>query len=295
MKLQSIKNELTEEKDVSPFILRLDLIDPITGGNKLFKLKYNLEEAKKIGHKTILTFGGAWSNHLAAVASSLELVVNSQEMKVIAIVRGEEPKELSATLKFCKEKGVCLHFISREEYRKRSDTEYIEQLRQKFGDFYLLPEGGSNTLAVKGCKEILDYIDIDFDYICCPVGSGGTLAGIVSGLKENQQAMGFAALNGKEYLNDEVTNLVHTQFSILHSKFCIIDDYTFGGYAKTKPELLSFKKQFEEEQGFALDYVYTSKMMFGIFDLMRKDYFKKGSTIVAVHTGGLQGNAGFEK
>ena len=158
---------------VKLFVLRLDTIGFYEGGNKYFKLKYNLEEAKKQGHKTILTFGGAWSNHLAAVAA-----VSDKNSEIIAVIRGEEPKILSDTLRFCKEKGVRLHFVSREDYRRKNDPGFIEELRKKFGEFYLLPEGGSNEMAVKGCKEILDLINIDFDFVCCPVGSGGTLAGI---------------------------------------------------------------------------------------------------------------------
>ncbi len=277
----------TGEK-VKLFVLRLDSLDRYAGGNKYFKLKYNLEEAKKQGHTKILTFGGAWSNHLAAVAASQESEINSNKVEIIAVVRGEEPKELSETLRFCKEKGMQLHFVSREEYRKKSEPEFIKELKNKFGDFYLLPEGGSNELAVKGCKEILNYINIDFDYVCCPVGSGGTLAGIASGLKENQTALGFAAIKGGEYL-EEVINSLNPK----PSNFKLFHQYHFGGFAKTRPELIAFKKEFEKQNEFELDYIYTSKMFFGICDLIQKDFFKAGPTIIAIHTGGLQGNKGF--
>jgi 1-aminocyclopropane-1-carboxylate deaminase/D-cysteine desulfhydrase-like pyridoxal-dependent ACC family enzyme len=283
--LQKIENEVTLLHKVNLHVLRLDTIDLYSGGNKLFKLKYNLEEAVKQGLKKILTFGGAWSNHLAAAAS-----INNSPLPVIAVVRGEEPKIYSDTLTYCKDKGVQLHFVSREAYRNKTTPEFIEELKNKFGAFYLLPEGGTNALAVKGCKEIVDYIPIDFDYICTPVGSGGTIAGIASALKDHQQAIGFAVLKGADYLMDEINKLITPT-----SNLKLIHDYHFGGYAKTTPDLLAFKKNFEAQFNIPLDYVYTVKMFYGIFDLIQKGYFKTGSTIVAVHTGGLQGNKGFEK
>jgi len=286
---QKIENELTLAHKVNLYLLRLDTIDLYSGGNKLFKLKYNLEEAQKQGFKKILTFGGAWSNHLAAAAC-----VNNNPLPIIAVVRGEEPKTYSDTLNYCKEKGVELHFVSRSDYRNKTEPFFIERLKNKFGNFYLLPEGGSNALAVKGCKEIIDYIPIDFDYICTPVGSGGTLAGITTGLKAHQQAVGFSALKGADYLTDEVNKLIGNSESH-NSKFSIINEYHFGGYAKTTAELLSFKTDFENQFNVPLDFVYTSKMMYGIFDTIQKGNFKEDLTVVAIHTGGLQGNKGFEK
>jgi 1-aminocyclopropane-1-carboxylate deaminase len=283
---QKIENELTLSHKINLFVLRLDTIDLYAGGNKLFKLKYNLEEAKKQGFEKILTFGGAWSNHLAAVGA-----VSNEQLAVVAVVRGEEPKIYSDTLTYCKEKGVELHFISRTDYRNKTDENFIQELKNKFGDFYLLPEGGSNALAVKGCSEIANYIPIDFDYICTAVGSGGTLAGIASTLKPNQRAIGFSALKGAGYLSDEVCKLIDDSTK---SNFEIVNDYHFGGYAKTTPELLDFKSNFERQFSIPLDYVYTSKMMFGIFDQIKNSNFKEGSIVVAIHTGGLQGNNGFD-
>src|ERR1700756_5535944 len=274
---QKIENELTLAHKVNLYLLRLDTIDLYSGGNKLFKLKYNLEEAQKQGYKKILTFGGAWSNHLAAVAAG-----NNNPLPIIAVVRGEQPKIYSDTLNFCKEKGVELHFVSRTDYRNKTEPDFIESLKNKFGNFYLLPEGGSNELAVKGCKEIIDYIPIDFDYICTPVGSGGTLAGITAGLKSHQQAIGFSALKGADYLTDEVNKLIGNS-EIQNPKFSIINEYHFGGYAKTTAELLSFKTGFENQYNIPLDFVYTSKMMYGIFDSIKRGNLKKDSTVVAIH------------
>ncbi len=283
--LQKLENETTRLHQVNLYVLRLDTIDLYSGGNKIFKLKYNIEEAIKQGFKLILTFGGAWSNHLAAAAS-----INNNPLPVIAVVRGEEPAKYSDTLNYCKGKGVQLHFVSREAYRNKTSPAFIEELKNKFGEFYLLPEGGTNALAVKGCKEIVNYIPIDFDYICSAVGSGGTIAGITSALNDQQQAIGFVVLKGADYLMDEINNLINptTNLKLMH-------DYHFGGYAKTTPELLSFKENFEKQFNIPLDYVYTVKMFYGIFDLIQKGYFREGSTIVAIHTGGLQGNKGFEK
>jgi len=298
--LQRIENEITSSHKINLYVLRLDTIDLYAGGNKFFKLKFNLEEAKKQGCKKLLTFGGAWSNHLAAAAKACQ----ENHLELICVVRGEEPREYSDTLRYCKEKGAHLHFVSRTDYRKKTEKEFIEELKNKFGEFYLLPEGGSNALAVKGCKEIVDLINIDFDFICCPVGSGGTFAGIVSGLKEHQKALGFVSLKGGEYMEDVIAKLL-TPLSPQKATSPLkgeksnrthyLYDYHFGGFAKTTPELLAFKKDFEKQFGFDLDYIYTSKMFYGIFDLIQKNYFKEGSTVVAIHTGGLQGNQGFEK
>ncbi len=281
--LQAVENDLFQKKSVELFVLRLDMIDPYVGGNKLFKLKYNLEEATKHPSKRILTFGGAWSNHLAAVAA-----VQNGIKEVIGVVRGEEPIILSDTLRFCREKGMRLHFVSREEYRRKSEDDFLEELRKQFGDFYLLPEGGSNELAVKGCSEILNYVNSEFNYICCPVGSGGTFAGLASALKPGQKALGYVALKNGEYMAKEIARLASSQ-----NDHALIHEYHFGGFAKTTPKLIEFKKKFEKENGFDLDYVYTAKMFYGIYDMVRKYDFTPGSKIIAIHTGGLQGNKGF--
>lgn len=298
--LDEIKLSAPVEARYRLFVLRLDAMGALTGGNKHFKLKYNLEAVKQQGHKKILTFGGAWSNHLAAVAASRQLAEGSQQVEVIAIIRGEKPQIFSRTLSFCEEKGIKLHFVSREEYRQRHDAGYIAELKQRFGEFYLLPEGGSNELAVKGCSEIVGLIEEKFDVICCPVGSGGTLAGIASSIQPDQLALGFVAIRQGEYLEGSIAQLM-TPLSQTASPrkgetrttFKLIHDYHFGGFAKVTPQLRAFKKTFEAQNGFELDFVYTSKMLFGIFELMEKNYFKPGTRIVAVHTGGLQGNAGF--
>ena len=280
---------------INLFILRLDKIHPTISGNKYFKLKYNLEEAKQENKKTLLTFGGAYSNHIAATAATGK----EFGLKTIGIIRGDEFKDThqsltaerkkSQTLEFAEQCGMQLHFVSREEYRKKETTDFITSLQKQFGDFYLLPEGGTNQLAVKGCSEIISHINIPFDFICCAAGTGGTLAGISSSLKESQQAIGFSALKAPRYHETEVKRwLDHFRMSTV-SNFQINDHYHFGGYAKYTPELLQFIDDFEKQTTIPLEQVYTGKMMYGIFDLTQKNFFPQNSTVIAVHTGGLQG------
>ncbi len=285
-------------QDVQLYLLRTDLLDPVTGGNKFFKLKYNIAEAGRLEHDTLLTFGGAYSNHIAATAASGK----ENDFRTIGIIRGEEERELNPTLKAALYNNMQLHFISRENYRIKDKKEFVNNLRELFGEFYLIPEGGSNVFAVKGCTEIRNYINMAFDYICCPVGTGGTLAGISASLKENEKALGFSSLQKGEFLEKKVQQLIneyHNHYSLKPqtsvSAFSITCDYAFGGYGKINDELVHFKKIMEEIHGIELDYVYTAKMMYGIFDLIKKKYFKPGSVIIAIHTGGIQGNKGFEK
>jgi len=269
--LQKIETAFLKEKEINLFVLRLDLVHSYISGNKWFKLKYNLEEAKRQGKNTLLTFGGAYSNHIIATAAAGK----DFGFKTIGIIRGEELNENdNSVLQFAKNCGMELRFVSREEYR-------IKDLPNP-DEFYMLPEGGTNELAVKGCSEISSLIDIEFDYISCAVGTGGTIAGIVSSLKENQKAIGFPVLKGGGFLKNEIEKLVHT-----NANFELQTEYHFGGYAKKNEGLLNFISDFKSNHNIQLDFVYTGKMMFGIFDLIMKNYFQKGATIVAIHTGGL--------
>lgn len=287
--LQKISDPAIASSGVDLYVLRLDMIHPHISGNKFFKLKYNLEEAKRQGKDTLLTFGGAYSNHIAATAAAGK----EYGFKTIGVIRGEEleappqpspsgkgTKDVNHTLKFAAECGMQLQFVSREEYRKLRDTP--THLLPYSPDHYVLPEGGTNDLAVKGCAEILQLIDIPFDVVCCPVGTGGTLAGIVSSLKEGQKALGFSVLKGVDF--SALTSLTSKV-----SKTFEVRDYHFGGYAKYTPELLKFIDDFEKQNNIPLEQVYTGKMMFGIYDMIRKGKFQKDSMVVAVHTGGLQG------
>lgn len=255
-------------------------------GNKYRKLKYNLFEAKYLQKKTLLTFGGAFSNHIAAVAAAGEMF----GFATIGIIRGDELAEADAnpTLRFAISKGMRLKFVSRDLYKKRHDRAWLQSLEQEFGEVYFLPEGGTNTLAVKGCGEILTDTDAVFDYVCCPVGTGGTLSGLVNGSQPHQKILGFSALKGT-FLNEEIPKFA------TKSNWELITDYHFGGYAKINAELIGFINRFKAKYSVPLDPVYTGKMMFGIFDMLQKGYFPKDSKILAIHTGGLQGIDGMNE
>lgn len=293
--LQAISDPIIEKYGVHLYILRTDLNHRDISGNKLFKLKYNVEEARKQDKKTLLTFGGAFSNHIAATAAAGK----EFGFKTIGIIRGEEYLELNPTLKLAADCGMQLHYVSRTLYQNKK--ELSDYVKQKFPDnqVYMIPEGGSNELGIVGCKEITDHIAIDFDYVCTACGTGATIAGIVLSLKKNQQAIGFQVLKAENYIKNEVAewlNKLKDNSKIVAKKnnWQINENFHFGGYAKVKSELMDFIKQFEQTNNIPLDPVYTGKMMFGIYDLIKKEYFKKGQTVVAIHTGGLQGNAGFE-
>ena len=195
IKTQEISLPLLVEKEICLFIKRLDLIHPIISGNKWYKLKYNLLEAKEKGYKTLLTFGGAYSNHITATACAAK----ENGFKSIGIIRGEEHFPLNSTLAFSKKQDMELHYVSRSDYRQKATKEFIKNLRNKFGDFYLIPEGGTNELAIKGTAEILDDVDVQ-EFICCAIGTGGTIAGIINSSNNNQKIIGFPAIRGFEQL-----------------------------------------------------------------------------------------------
>ncbi len=260
------------------------MMHPFVSGNKYRKLKYNLHQAKIENQKVLLTFGGAYSNHIAALAYSGK----ENGFQTIGVIRGDELAdkiEANPTLKFAQECGMQFEFVSREEYRFKTQPAFLEQLKQKFGSFYLVPEGGTNTLAIKGCEEILTPDDSVFDYVACAIGTGGTISGIINSAFPNQKVLGFPALKG-DFLKDEICSFVHNE------NWEILTYYHFGGYGKINKELIDFINWFLKETQIPLDPVYTGKMVFGIFDLIAKDYFPDNSKILLIHTGGLQGIEG---
>ena len=269
---------------ISVQIKREDLIHPFVSGNKFRKLKYNLLQAKTENHDTLLTFGGAFSNHIAAVA----FAGKEKGFKTIGIIRGDELEgkvDENPTLSFAQNCGMQLEFISREEYRLKSEVSFIENLKQKFGSFYLIPEGGTNDLAIKGCQEILTPEDADFDYICCSIGTGGTISGIINSVLPHQKVLGFPALKG-DFLKEEICNFVQNE------NWELLTDYHFGGYGKVNEALIQFINQFYTENQIPLDPIYTGKMVFGVIDLIQKNYFPAESKILLIHTGGIQGIQG---
>ncbi|MFV9614801.1 MAG: 1-aminocyclopropane-1-carboxylate deaminase/D-cysteine desulfhydrase [Gammaproteobacteria bacterium] len=300
--LQQLQSPFLEEFKVLLYVKRDDLIHPQFGGNKWRKLKYNLYQARKNQFDTLLTFGGAWSNHIYATAAAGKHF----GFKTIGIIRGEQHSPLNATLSFAQACGMQLHYITRTEYRQKNEPLFIQNLKQKFGNVYILPEGGSNALAIKGCKEIVDeiYLQLDrpFDSICCASGTGATLAGLISAIKPAPRkhkpwAIGFSALKGGHFLNDEVKNFLNNKTTATDrytDNWRIESSFHFGGYAKINDELIHFMQTFQSQYGFALDAVYTGKMFYGIFKLIQNKTFKPGTSIIALHSGGLQGNAGFK-
>jgi len=287
--LQLLEDDLLREKGIALYIKRDDLIHEHIQGNKLRKLKYNLYEARLNKQNTLLTFGGPYSNHIYATAAAAKLF----HFRAIGIVRGEEPEVKSSTLKFAASQGMELYYMDRAMYRQKDEPDNIESLKVQIGDFYYIPEGGTNLLALEGVGEIISEIEIHYDYICTPCGTGGTLAGLVAALKGDKQAIGFSSLKGEDTLTSKVQQLVLNYTGAQFSNFGINFDYHFGGYAKVKPELINFIKSFKQKFDIQLEPVYTGKMFYGLFDLITKNYFKKGTTIVAIHTGGLQGLNGY--
>jgi 1-aminocyclopropane-1-carboxylate deaminase len=283
---QEVNFSEIEGKGISLFIKREDQLHPFISGNKFRKLKYNLQEATNQKKDTIVTFGGAYSNHIAATAAA-GLLYN---FKIIGVIRGDElANDLenvlknNPTLKFASEHKMKFHFVSRSEYRTKETSEFINNLKKQFDDFYLIPEGGTNKFAVKGCEEILTRDDEKFDFICSSIGTGGTISGLINSLKNEQKIIGFPALKG-DFIQKEIKKYV-----LREDNWSLNTKYHFGGYAKISEELITFINKFKAETNIPLDPVYTGKMMFGIVDLIKKDFFNKGTKILAIHTGGLQG------
>ncbi|PCI02072.1 MAG: 1-aminocyclopropane-1-carboxylate deaminase [Flavobacteriaceae bacterium] len=284
---QVLFSEIADKK-VSLFIKREDELHPFISGNKFRKLKYNLAQAQKENHKTLLTFGGAYSNHIAATAAAGK----EFGFKTIGVIRGDELAHKSVedlyknpTLKFAASQGMQFHFVSRTAYRLKTEPSFIQELKGQFGAFYMVPEGGTNAYAVKGCEEILNQDDAVYDVICAAMGTGGTLSGIINASKSHQTVIGFPSLKA-DFLAKEVRQFVSK------NNWEINLDYSFGGYGKVNEELIHFINQFKKETGVPLDPVYTGKMVFGIIDLIKNDYFAEETNILLIHTGGLQGIEG---
>ena len=283
--LQELSDSVLIQKGLRLFILREDLIHPFISGNKWRKLYYNIQEAKLKDVETLITFGGAYSNHIAATASAGK----EFGFKTLGFIRGEEQLPLNSTLTYAKSCGMEFRYLSRTEYRLKEEAEFLNSLLENEKAYYLIPEGGTNDLAVKGCEEIVADLNINFDYVCCAVGTGGTISGIINSLKSHQKAIGFPALKGGGFLKDEIAKYA------TNSQWELNLDYHFGGYAKVKTELIDFMNSFKANHQIPLDPVYTAKMLFGTWDLIEKDYFRVGSTIIVVHTGGLQGIDGMNE
>jgi 1-aminocyclopropane-1-carboxylate deaminase/D-cysteine desulfhydrase-like pyridoxal-dependent ACC family enzyme len=287
--IQGINDPQLDKLGISLSVKRDDQNDQLISGNKFRKLKYNLIEADNLGCRTLITFGGAYSNHIHALAAAGKRF----GFKTIGIIRGEKLPTLNPTLADAVDFGMDLTFISRTDYRDKHSEGFAEQLVKRFGPHYLVPEGGSNALALKGCVEMVQEFKDNYDYVCLACGTGGTIAGIIAGLQNKGKILGFPVLKGGSFLNPEIERLIRQYKNSHYSNWQLMTDYHFGGYARYNWNLIQFINRFYTNHKIPLDPVYTGKMMFGVFDQIKKGYFRKGSKILAIHTGGLQGIRGF--
>ncbi|WP_243794328.1 1-aminocyclopropane-1-carboxylate deaminase/D-cysteine desulfhydrase [Saccharopolyspora gloriosae] len=276
--LVELRDERVSERGVRVWLKRDDLLHPEVPGNKWRKLKYNLAAAKDRRDSRLLTFGGAFSNHLRATAAAGHYF----GFETVGVVRGEEHLPLNESLAYAVGRGMMLTYLDRGTYRRKTEPDVLGALAAEFGPCYFLPEGGSNGLGVRGCAEVVDEIDVDVDVVCCATGSGGTVAAIAAGLAGHQRALGFTVLKGGQYLAGEVRRLQREGFGVTTGNWELDHDFHFGGYAKRKPELDSFISDFQSRHGIALDWVYEAKMMSGVFQRIGSGDFAPGTTIVAV-------------
>lgn len=266
---------------VQVFVKRDDLISEKVPGNKWRKLKYNLTDAAAAGMSTVLTFGGAFSNHIRATAAAGEII----GVRTIGVIRGEEHLPLNWSLSAAVASGMHLTYLDRSAYRRKDDPGVIADLRRRLGDFFLIPEGGSSPAGVRGCAEIITEVGLEFDLVCCACGTGGTLAGIAAGLKPGRTAIGFSALKGGHFLTGVVAGLQRAAFGRSTDNWRVECGFHFGGFAKNPPELRCFVDAFAERHGILLETVYVAKMMYGIFALVRRGVIPPGTKVLAIITG----------
>jgi 1-aminocyclopropane-1-carboxylate deaminase/D-cysteine desulfhydrase-like pyridoxal-dependent ACC family enzyme len=295
--IQALKHPAFDNAGISVAVLREDLNHPFVSGNKWWKLRDNLLEAKHQG-KPVLTFGGAFSNHIYATAAAC----HELNIPCTGIIRGEAGTVESPTLKFAGSHGMQINFITREQYKKKDDPDFFKNFIICAGDYYIIPEGGTNEVAVRCCKEwgqkIAEQFRREFDCVLLPVGTGGTAAGIIAGISGDLFVHLFSALKGGVFLEDKINDLLNASFKsnidsqkIFANRWKLHTGFHFGGYGKRNDLVLSLIRSMAPQV--PLDAVYTAKMILGIINLAESGEFKRGSRLLAIHTGGLQGNAGF--
>ena len=272
---------------VRVLIKREDTNHPTVSGNKWWKLKYNLEQASNSSHQTILTFGGAYSNHIFATAAA----ARELNLRCIGVIRGEQHSPLNPTLRFATANGMNLHYVNRSAYREKESDRFLRDLHTLYGDFFLIPEGGTNLLAVKGCTEFAEeeLQGTNFDHLCLAVGTGGTMAGLVCGLKGKRNIIGVPVLKQGDFLNEDIRRLVMGFSSRDYSNWSLLTGYHHGGYAKSSPQLEEFISEMNVLYRLPLDHVYTGKVLWAVVKEVEAGAFKRGDTIMVIHTGGLQG------
>lgn len=287
--IQHLSDEVTEKYGVSLTIKREDLLHPEIMGNKLRKLKYNIIQARYDNASQLLSFGGAYSNHILALSAAGRIF----NMPTTGIIRGDELQKsrLNPVLEKAQKNGMQLSFISRADYRHKTEPGFLQKLHEEFGEFTLIPEGGTNALAVKGAAEIVESLDDDYDLITCACGTGGTMAGIIKGVYQNElgnvRVSGFSALKGGGFISGEIRKLLPVEI-YRHVSWNINTDFHFAGYAKTSAALIEFIRWFHDRHGIDLDYIYTGKLMYGLYSLIKSGDIAAGSRVLAIHTGGTQ-------
>jgi 1-aminocyclopropane-1-carboxylate deaminase len=266
-------------------VLRLDNIHPTISGNKWFKLKEYLRDALQTHHQGLLTFGGAYSNHLVATSC----LAQAAGLRSVGMVRGEPGPVLSHTLQAAAGFGMQLRFLSREQYARKTEPQFLRELKQRFPEYYPIAEGGAGNLGVKGSEDILKLLaKNNYSHILCAVATATMLAGLVNASLEGQQVEGIYVLKG---MSDQVDALHNLPIDSRKLKHCRLHTcYHFGGYAKKTPELLDFMNRFFQSTSIPTDFVYTAKLCFAALDLIEHDYFPKDSNLLLIHSGGLQGN-----
>lgn len=288
--LEIVNHPALKSKNISLYAKRDDKIHPDFSGNKYRKLLFNIKYFKENKFATFITFGGAYSNHLHASS----FLTKYFSIPTIGIVRGESEYITNPTLTECVRNGMKLHFVDRQSYVFKENDPKIRNLFSLYPNHYLVPEGGSNTLALKGVCEIWDELYHQLpqppDYVFCACGTGATVAGLLAGAPIKTTILAFPVLKFNQFEQEIL------QYStLLKSEQLVVDhSYHFGGYAKTNQELVEFADDFRMKTQIALDYVYNAKAVFGFFDLLKKGFFKQGSSVVWINTGGLQGNRGFK-
>ncbi len=285
-------------------VLRLDLIDGEVSGNKWFKLKKNIDAASEKDKKLILSFGGPHSNHIAALAAACR----KKGIPSVAVVRGEETFSNTPTLVKALADGMRLKFVSRVQYAQKDTLEFLDRLKSEFGDFYLVPEGGSNEEGLKGCAEIIPP-GIEYDVVFCACGTATTFGGLMASAIGRYSVVGINVVKNDTTLPAKISGVLAKAFPEVSFpaignrlspdetgyQYTIINDYAFSGFASFEEQWYEFKTDFEKQFNIPLDYIYTAKLFFAVFDLMQRRIFKTGSRILVVHSGGLQGNRAFEE
>jgi 1-aminocyclopropane-1-carboxylate deaminase len=282
--IDTLSLPLLTEKKVQADVLRLDKIHPVISGNKWFKLKYFLKQAIEKKHRTVLSYGGAYSNHIIALACA----ANKLGLPAVGIIRGERPRELSHTLMRAEKYGMQLLFLSREEFSLKNEPAQLEDLEKRFPGVLIIPEGGASQIGAIGSREILSIPDMGlYTHIICAIGTGTMYCGLAESLAKNHHLIGICILKGMTDLSPGLREYINQDRS---SQYQIIPDYHFGGYAKQNSGLIAFMNSFFEATGIATDFVYTAKMFYAITDMVKKEYFPPLSRLIIIHSGGLQGN-----